>query len=182
MRKEKKVEVIENLIGLLEQYPNFYLTDIEALSASKTSELRRNCFEKDVKLVVVKNTLLKIALERTNNELFAPLFEALKGNTAVMFSENANAPAKLIKEFAKENKPADETKKAKPELKGAYVQEGIYVGAQHLEALIHIKSKEELIGDVLLALTSPIQSVVSSLESAGGTIHGLLSTLEERGA
>lgn len=182
MRKEKKVEVIENLVGLLDRYPNFYLADIEALPADKTSALRRKCFESDVKLVVVKNTLLKLALEQTNSEVFQPLYVALKGNTAVMFSENANAPAKLIKDFAKENKPTDESKKAKPELKGAYVQECVYVGAEHLETLIHIKSKEELIGDVLLALTSPIQSVVSSLESAGGTIHGLLSTLEERDA
>lgn len=180
MKKEKKSIVISELEGLVGEYPNFYLVDIESLPADKTSTLRRLCFEKGVKLMMVKNTLLREALSRRDKETFEPLFEYLKGNTAIMFCEAANAPAKLIKDFAKENKPADPEAKAKPELKAAYVQEGVYLGADKLEALVNVKSKEELIGDVLTMLDGPIQGVVSALDSAGGTIHGLLKTLEER--
>lgn len=180
MRKEVKATVVEDLKGLIEQYPNFYLTNIEALPADLTSKLRRQCFEKGIKLVMVKNTLMKIALSELNEETYEPLFEVLKGNTAVMFAETANAPARLIKEFTKENKPQDPDATAKPELKAAYVQEGIYMGAEKLEELVNVKSKEELIGDIITLLGSPIQSVVSALDSAGGTIHGLLQTLEER--
>lgn len=180
MRKEVKATVVQDLKGLIEQYPNFYLTNIEALPANLTSQLRRQCFEKGIKLVMVKNTLMRIALQEINEEAYEPLFEVLKGNTAVMFAETANAPARLIKEFAKENKPKDPDAIAKPELKAAYVQEGIYMGADKLEELVNVKSKEELIGDIITLLGSPIQNVVSALDSAGGTIHGLLQTLEER--
>lgn len=180
MKKELKNSVVAELVQLVEEYPNFYITDIEALPADKTSALRRKCFDAGIKLKVVKNTLLRIALSQINEELYAPLFETLKGNTAVMFAEVANAPARLIKDFAKENKPADESKKAKPELKSAYVQEGLYIGAEKLEELVHIKSKEELIGDIISALGSPIQTVISQLSNAGGTIHGLLDAIEEK--
>lgn len=179
MRKEDKLNVVNSLVELINEYPNFYLTDIEALPADKTSALRRACFEKGVKLVVVKNNLMKIALKQINEETFEPLFQYLKGNTAVMFAEVANAPAKLIKDFSKELKTA-EYPIVKPELKAAYVQEGLYLGAEQLEALVNVKSKEELIGDVITLLASPMQNLISSLDSAGGTIHGLLSTLEER--
>lgn len=181
MKKEKKVSVVGDLVELVEKYPNFYLVDIEALTADKTSSLRRLCFEKDVKLMMVKNTLLRIALSQKDEETFAPLFPYLKGNTAVMFAETANAPARLIKDFAKENKPADADKATKPELKAAYVQESLYLGADKLEELVNVKSKEELIGDVVSLLEGSIQGVLSALDSAGGTIHGLLQTLEERG-
>lgn len=181
MKKEKKVSVVGDLVELVEKYPNFYLVDIEALTADKTSSLRRLCFEMDVKLMMVKNTLLRIALSQKDEETFAPLFPYLKGNTAVMFAETANAPARLIKDFAKENKPADADKAAKPELKAAYVQESLYLGADKLEELVNVKSKEELIGDVVSLLEGSIQGVLSALDSAGGTIHGLLQTLEERG-
>ncbi|MDN4753280.1 50S ribosomal protein L10 [Porphyromonadaceae bacterium W3.11] len=180
MKKELKTTVVNQLVELVEQYPNFYLTDIEGLTADKTSALRKECFKSDVKLVVVKNTLMRIALSQVNDEAYSPLYDTLKGNTAVMFAETANAPAKLIKAFIKENKPEDETQKAKPELKGAYVQEGIYLGPEKLEELVTIKSKEELIGDILGMLEGPIQSVVSQLASAGGTIHGLLDAIEEK--
>ena len=167
MKKEKKVSVVGDLVELVEKYPNFYLVDIEALTADKTSSLRRLCFEKDVKLMMEKNTLLRIALSQKDEETFAPLFPYLKGNTAVMFAETANAP--------------DADKAAKPELKAAYVQESLYLGADKLEELVNVKSKEELIGDVVSLLEGSIQGVLSALDSAGGTIHGLLQTLEERG-
>lgn len=181
MNKDKKTSVVSDLVSLVEQYPNFYLVDIEALPADLTSKLRRFCFEKEVKLMMVKNSLVRIALTQIDEERFAPIFEYLKGNTAIMFAETANVPARLIKEFAKENKPKDADQKAKPELKAAYVQESLYLGSDKLEELVNVKSKEELLGDILSLLDGPIQGVVSALDSAGGTIHGLLSTLEERG-
>lgn len=181
MKKEKKTSVVSDLVSLVEKYPNFYLVDIEALPADLTSNLRRLCFQKDVKLMMVKNSLVRIALTSINEETYAPLFEYLKGNTAIMFAETANAPARIIKEFAKDNKPKDPDAVAKPELKAAYVQESLYLGADKLEELVNVKSKEELIGDVLSLLEGSIQGVVSALDAAGGTIHGLLSTLEERG-
>ncbi len=181
MNKEKKTSVVSELVSLVEKYPNFYFVDIEALPADLTSSLRRLCFEKGVKLMMVKNSLVRIALKSVNEEVYTPLFNSLKGNTAIMFAETANAPARIIKEFVKANKPADPDAVAKPELKAAYVQESIYLGAEKLEELVNVKSKEELIGDILSLLDGPIQGVVSALDSAGGTIHGLLSTLEERG-
>ena len=129
-------------------------------------------------MIVVKNTLLEIALKQVNDEAFSPLYDLLKGNTAVMFSENANMPAKVIKEFAKKNERKDGP--SKPELKGAYVQEGIYKGADQLETLLHIKSREELIAEVVALLQSPAKNVISALQSSGNTIHGVLQTLQER--
>lgn len=174
MKKEDKGIIITQLTETVKEYPNFYLTDIEALDAEKTSKLRRECFKKDVKLVVVKNNLLKKALDNVEGD-FSPLHIALKGNTAVMFSQVANAPARLIKDFTKDTKG-----EGKPQLKAAYVQESFYVGAENLEALVNIKSKNELIGDVIMLLQSPAKNVISALQSSGQTIHGLLKTLEER--
>ena len=173
MRKEDKGLIIEQLTATLKEYPNFYLTDIEAIDAEKTSKLRRECFKNEVKLVVVKNSLLKKALENIEGD-FSPLHDALKGNTAVMFSQVANAPARLIKDFTKDTKG-----EGKPQLKGAYVQESFY-GADALEQLVNIKSKKELIADVIALLESPAKNVISALQSSGQTIHGLLKTLEER--
>lgn len=174
MRKENKGAVVEQLKAYLGEYPHFYLTDIEGLDAARTADLRRVCAKQGIKLVVVKNTLLRRALSEVEVD-FAPLYEALKGNTAVMFAEVANAPAKLIKEFTKESKG-----EGKPHLKAAYAEEGIYVGREHLSYLEAIKSREELIAEVVALLESPIKNVVSSLQSAGQTIHGVLKTLEER--
>lgn len=176
MKKEDKSAIIEQLTAIVQEYPNFYLTDIEALNAAKTSALRRACFKKEVKLVVVKNTLLKKALEHADGD-FSPLDAALKGNTAVMFSHTANVPARLIQEFTKGEKDKD---KARPKLKGAYVQESFYIGAENLEALVNIKSKNELIGDVISLLQSPAKNVISALQSSGQTLVGVLKTLEER--
>ena len=175
MRKEDKGVIIEQLTELVKSYPNFYLTDIEALNAEKTSQLRKECFKNEIKLVVVKNTLLKKALANTEMD-YSPLNDVLKGNTAVMFSQVANAPARLIKEFTK-NAKKDEN--PKPALKGAYVQESFY-GADALEQLVNIKSKKELIADVIALLESPAKNVISALQSSGQTIHGLLKTLEEK--
>ncbi|RHJ91115.1 50S ribosomal protein L10 [Parabacteroides bouchesdurhonensis] len=174
MRKEDKGAIIEQLTATVKEYPNFYLTDIEALNAEKTSKLRRECFKQEVKLVVVKNSLLKKALENVDGD-FSSLHDAMKGNTAVMFSQVANAPARLIKDFTKDTKG-----EGKPQLKAAYVQESFYIGAENLEALVTIKSKNELIADVIALLESPAKNVISALQSSGQTIHGLLKTLEER--
>ncbi|MCD8177083.1 MAG: 50S ribosomal protein L10 [Tannerellaceae bacterium] len=174
MRKEDKSAIIGQLEEVLKTYPHFYLTDIEALDAEKTSKLRRECYKQEVKLVVVKNTLLKKALENVEGD-FSPLDGALKGNTAIMFSETANVPARLIKEFTKDTKG-----EGKPQLKAAYVQESFYIGAENLEALVNVKSKNELIADVIALLESPAKNVISALQSSGQTIHGVLKTLEER--
>ena len=176
MKKEDKGVIIGQLAEIIKEYPNFYLTDIEALNAVKTSKLRRECFKNEIKLVVVKNNLLKKAFDNVEGD-FSQLHIAMKGNTAVMFSQAANAPARLIKEFAKDAKKGEV---AKPELKAAYVQESFYLGAENLEALVNIKSKNELIGDVIMLLQSPAKNVISALQSSGQTIHGLLKTLEER--
>ena len=166
MKKEDKGLIIGQLTEIVKEYPNFYLTDIEALDAEKTSKLRRECFKKEIKLVVVKNNLLKKALENVEGD-FSPLQVAMKGNTAVMFSQTANAPARLIKEFTKD---AKKDAPVKPELKAAYVQESFYIGAENLEALVNIKSKNELIGDVIMLLQSPAKNVISALQSSGQTI------------
>lgn len=173
MRKEEKTQIIESLAAQLEQTPNFYLADISGLNAEVTAKLRRACFEKQIKLVVVKNTLLRKALEQkalTDAEL---LFPVLEGPSVVMFTEAANAPAKLIKEFGK--------RYGKPILKGALVQECAYVGENQLDALVSIKSREELIGDIIGLLQSPVNNVISALQSnAGGKIAGIVKTLSEK--
>ena len=171
MKKEDKTVVIKQIAATLGEYTNFYLTDIATLNASKTSSLRRECYKEDIKLVVVKNTLFKKALEQSDKD-YSALDPALKGNTAVMFSNNANSPAKLIKSFSK---GIDY-----PKLKAAYVQEGFYVGAENLDILVSIKSKNELIADVIALLQSPAKNVISALSSGGQTIHGVLKTLAER--
>ena len=171
MRKEDKTAVIEQIANTVGEYTNFYLTDIATLNAAKTSDLRRECNKQEIKLVVVKNTLFKKALEQIEGD-FSVLDPALKGNTAIMFSNNANSPAKLIKTFAKGTDI--------PKLKAAYVQEGFYIGAENLDLLVAIKSKNELIGEVIGLLQSPAKNVISALQSGGTTIHGVLKTLSEK--
>jgi large subunit ribosomal protein L10 len=173
MKKEEKSVIIDGLAERLKATPNFYLVDVSTLNAEKTSRLRRKCFEKQIKLIVVKNTLLRKALERIDFPE-TDIFNVLQGSTSVMFTEGANVPAKLIKEL---RATAD-----KPILKAAYVQESLYVGDHLLEDLVNIKSREELVGDVVALLQSPIQNVVSALQSGGQTIAGLVKTLEARAA
>ena len=158
MRKENKGTVVEQLKGYLNEYPHFYLTNIEGLDAAKTAQLRRACNKGGIKLVVAKNTLLRKALSETEVD-FATLYSALKGNTAVMFTTVANAPAKIIKDFAKDKK-----EESKLRLKAAYAETGFY-GADQLAELVAIKSKEELIADVVALLQSPIRNVLSALEN-----------------
>ena len=174
MKKEVKAQVLEAISAQIKECPNFYITDIEGLNAEQTSKLRRDCFEQNIKLTVVKNTLLHKVLKDTGNEEYELLFPALKGNTALMFTEAPAVPAKLIKKY---NKDGNE----KPALKAAFVQECAFVGADRLEELINIKSREELIGDIIALLQSPIKSVISALENAGGqTVAGLVKTLSEK--
>ena len=159
MKKELKDQVIESISALISEYPNFYITDIAGLNAGQTSKLRRCCFEQNVKLTVVKNTLFAIVLKRMNNEELNQLLPTLEGNTAIMYTETPNAPAKLIKKLLKEGFP-------KPLVKGAYVQECAFVGTDKLDELAAIKSKNELIGDIIAMLQSPAQRVLSALENA----------------
>jgi large subunit ribosomal protein L10 len=171
MKSSDKQVIINNLSEHINNYSHFYLTDISGLNAQDTSSLRRLCFDQKVKLVVVKNTLLRKAFENSEKN-FDELYDVLKGNTTVMFSEVANMPAKLIKDFSK--------KKKKPVLKAAYVQESIYLGENQLEALITVKTKEQLIGDVVALLKSPMSNLLSQLQSGGNIIHGVLETLKEK--
>ena len=171
MKKEVKDTIIVELGEKLKKYPHFYLVDLTGLDAEKTSDLRRKCFKNEIKMVVVKNALLHKAFEASDVD-FSPLYDCLKGNTAVMFCETANVPAKLIKEYVK-------AKEEIPALKGAYAEESIFVGADKLDELVAIKSKNELIADVVALLQSPIKNVVSGL-NAGGKIHGLLDAIAER--
>jgi large subunit ribosomal protein L10 len=172
MKKEDKSTIITQIATTVGEYTNFYLTDIATLNAAKTSNLRRECNKQDIKLVVVKNTLFKKALEQVKGD-YSALDVALKGNTAIMFSNNANSPAKLIKTLAKGTDI--------PKLKAAYVQESFYVGSENLDLLVTIKGKNEVIADVIALLQSPAKNVISALQSGGQTIHGVLKTLSERG-
>ncbi len=171
MRKEDKSTLVNEMVSNLNEYSHFYVTEAGGLNAEKSSKLRRECYNKEVKMVMVKNTIFRKALEQHEGE-YDELYDTLKGTTAVMFSNVGNIPAKLIKEFSKANE--------KPTLKAAYVEESLYVGADQLEALCNIKSKDELLGDVIGLLQSPMKNVVSALQSGGSTIHGLLKTLAEK--
>ena len=171
MTREEKSKVIEDLTAQLGDNTNIYLTDISGLDAGTTSNLRRACFKSGIKLAVVKNTLLSKAMDASDKD-FAELPGVLKGNTAIMLSETGNAPAKVIKEFRK--------KSDKPLLKGAFIEEAIYVGDDQLETLVNIKSREELIGDIIGLLQSPAKNVISALKSGGGTLAGIIKTLSEK--
>ena len=172
MKKEDKGQIIAQLAETIQAYPYFYLVDVTALDATATSELRRKCFKQEIKMVVVKNTLLQKALESLEGD-FSPLYGSLKGTTALFFCQTANVPARLLKEYADKKAEA-------PALKAAYAEEGFYVGADQLAALTSIKSKNEVIAEIVALLQSPAKNVVSALQSGGNTIHGVLKTLGER--
>ena len=155
MRKEDKAIIIEQIGERIKEYPHLYLVDVTGLNAEATSNLRRKCFATDVKMIVVKNTLLEKAFDNAEVD-YSALKPCLKGSTALFFSNVANAPAKLIKEFGKSGIPA---------LKGAYAEEGIYGGAEHLATLCAIKSKNEVIGDIIGLLQSPLRNILSGLEA-----------------
>ena len=174
MKKELKEQVIATIKKNIEACPNFYIVDIAGLNAEQTATLRRDCFNEGIKLTVVKNTLLHKVIKDSGNSELELLVPALKGNTALMYTEAPAVPAKLIKKY---NKAGSE----KPALKAAYVQECAFVGADKLEELINIKSREELIGQIIGMLQSPVQNVISALQNAGGqTIAGVLKTIEEK--
>jgi large subunit ribosomal protein L10 len=171
MTREEKNAIIEQLTEMLENTNILYVTDTSGLNADATSRLRRLAFNSQIKMSVVKNTLLRKAMERSSKN-FEGLFPALKGNSSIMISEVGNAPAKMIKEFRK--------KSQKPLVKGAYIEEATFIGDDQLDTLVALKSKNELIGDVIALLQSPAKNVLSALQSGGTTIAGLLKTLEER--
>ena len=173
MNKEEKVKAVEELKGQLADYKSIYLTDIAGLNAVQTSKLRRECFNSNVKLSVVKNTFLERAMSESEND-FGELKELLKGNTTIMLSAIGNSPAKVIKKFRKDGD--------KPFLKGAFVDEAIYIGDEHVEALFNLKSKEEVIGEIITLLQSPAKNVISALKSSSGKIAGLVKTLSEKPA
>ncbi|CAH8292240.1 large subunit ribosomal protein L10 [Mariniflexile fucanivorans] len=171
MTREEKSQVIEDLTAELANNAHIYVADISGLNALQTSDLRRACFKANVKLAVVKNTLLEKAMEASERD-FGNLPSILKGNTSVMYSETGNVPAKLIKTFRK--------KSEKPLLKGAFIEECVYIGDNQLDMLVDIKSKEELLGEIIGLLQSPAKNVVSALKSSGGKLAGILKTLSEK--
>lgn len=173
MRKEDKSQLIETLTEDLKAAKYLYITDISDMNVENTSKLRRLCFKREVKLVVVKNTLLHKAMEKSGKD-FGTLYDVLKGHTSIMIADQGNVPAKLIKEFRKTS--------AKPLLKGAYVEEMTFIGDNKLDALMAIKTKNELIADVIALLNSPAKNVISALQSGGQKISGVLKTLSERPA
>ena len=171
MTKEDKNQVIDQLNTRISENSNFYLTDISGLNAEESSQLRRMCFKREVSLQVVKNTLLKKALEKHDLD-FKEMYGVLKGNTSIMFTDVANSPAKIIKEFRK--------KSDKPILKAAFLDEALYLGDENLSMLSDLKSKEELIGEIILLLQSPAKNVVSSLQSGKNKLSGLIKSLSDR--
>ena len=174
MNKEQKTQEIESLKKKFESANFFYLTDSSTLTVAQVNQFRRMCFEKGIDMQVVKNTLAKKALQSFGEERgFEPLYSALEGPTAILFTENASTPAKLIEEFRKSNE--------KPVLKAAYIDTAVYSGDDQIKVLVSLKSKEDLIGDVIMLLQSPMKNVIGALKSGGNTIAGLVKALEERG-
>lgn len=172
MTREEKNKIIDSLVDRFNACSNFYIADIASLNSEKTSKLRRLCFSRKITLNVAKNTLIRQALQRIDNDSYSPLFPALKGTSAIMFCETANAPARLIKEFRKDS--------GIPALKGAFIQASVFLGDNQLEALINLKSKNELIGDIIGLLQSPAKNVIGALQSGGNKLAGIVKTLENR--
>lgn len=173
MIKEDKNQLINALTEQLKSCETLYLTDISDLDAEKSSKLRRLCFRRDVRLQVVKNTLLRIAMERSERD-FSELYDVLTGHTSLMFAESGNTPARLIQEFRKESN--------RPILKGAYVQEMVFIGDDKIDMLVNLKSKNELVADVIALLQSPMRNVLGALQSGGHILSGVLKTLSEKPA
>ncbi|MBU8891653.1 MAG: 50S ribosomal protein L10 [Bacteroidales bacterium] len=171
MKREEKDIIVNNLVDQLKGSPHFYLTDASELNAEATSLLRRKCFASEIKMIVVKNTLLKRALELTDYKV-DELYDVLKGATSIMFTQTGNGPAKLIKEFRE--------KFEKPLIKAAYVEESVYIGDDQLEALVNVKSKEELLGDLIALLQSPVKKVISQLKSGNNILAGVIETLSDK--
>jgi len=173
MKKEEKNIIINDLAGMLEKYPTVYITDTSSLTVAKTSQLRRLCFNKGVKMLVAKNKLIRKAMERTNKDAYEPMFVSLKGTSAILFSDTGNTPAKLIKEFRKGGG-------TKPVLKGAFIDMSVFIGDNQLDTLASLKSKNELVGEIIGLLQSPAKNVIGALQSSGGKLAGIVKTLSER--
>ncbi len=172
MNREEKAQYIDDLATELSSANVFYLADTSGLTVEVVNQLRRRCFQAEIQMRVVKNTLLEKAMEKVDGKDFGDLNTTLAGATSIMFSEVGNSPAKLIQEFRKKN--------AKPILKGAFINEAIYIGDNQIDALVNLKSKDEVIGEIIGLLQSPAKNVISGLKGAGGKIAGILKTLEER--
>jgi large subunit ribosomal protein L10 len=172
MRKEEKQDVVLALKETIEEYGNFYITDTANLSVAKVNDIRRKCFESDIKMQVAKNTLIRKAMEAAGGD-FSEMFNVLKGSSSIMFSKSANAPAKLIKQLRKSGD--------KPVLKAAYIDSAVFIGDNQLDALVNLKSKEELVADIIALLQSPAKNVISGLKSGGNKLAGIVKTLQERG-
>jgi len=172
MRKEEKHEVVLALTETIAEYGNFYFTDTANLSVAKVNDIRRKCFENDIKMQVAKNKLIRKAMEASEGD-FSEMFDVLKGSSSILFSKSANAPAKLIKQLRRTGD--------KPVLKAAYIDSAIFIGDNQLDALVNLKSKEELVADIIALLQSPAKNVISGLQSGGNKLAGIVKTLQERG-
>ncbi len=174
MKKEEKNKIIDSLVEGFKSCNTFYITDISNITVEKANNLRRNCFSKNIKVRVAKNSLIKKALQKIDEAAYEGLFGTLKGSTAIMFCETGNAPAKVIKEFRRKND--------RPILKSAFIDSSIFIGDNQLDSLAALKSKNELIGDIIAILQSPAKNVISALQSGGGKLAGILKTLEQKGS
>jgi large subunit ribosomal protein L10 len=172
MNKEEKYDLVLALTEQMKEFGNFYITDTSNLTVEKVNHIRRQCFESNITMKVAKNTLIKKAMENIDGD-FAPLYDVLKGSSSILFSKSATAPAKLIKQLRK--------KGDKPVLKAAYIDASIFVGDNQLDTLINLKSKEQLIGEIIGLLQSPAKNVISALQSGGNILAGVVKTLQERG-
>ncbi|GAA4096840.1 50S ribosomal protein L10 [Mucilaginibacter panaciglaebae] len=172
MNKEEKHDLVLALSEQMKEYGNFYITDTSDLTVAKINDIRRKCFDSDIKMQVAKNSLIKKAMEAADGD-YTEIYDVLKGSSSILFSKSATAPAKLIKQLRKQGD--------KPVLKAAYIDSAIFIGDNQIDALIKLKSKEQLIGEVIGLLQSPAKNVVSALQSGGNTIAGLVKTLQERG-
>ena len=172
MKKEEKHEVVLALTETIAEYGNFYITDTANLSVAKVNDIRRKCFENDIKMQVAKNKLIRKAMEASAGD-FSEIFDVLKGSSSILFSKSANAPAKLIKQLRKTGD--------KPVLKAAYIDSAVFIGDNQLDALVNLKSKEELVADIIALLQSPAKNVISGLQSGGNKLAGIVKTLQERG-
>jgi large subunit ribosomal protein L10 len=172
MRKEEKHEAVLALTETIAEYGNFYITDTANLSVAKVNDIRRKCFDNGIKMQVAKNTLIRKAMEASQGD-YSEIFDVLKGSSSILFSKSANAPAKLIKQLRKTGD--------KPVLKAAYIDSAVFIGDNQLDALVNLKSKEQLVADIIALLQSPAKNVISGLQSGGNKLAGIVKTLQERG-
>ena len=172
MRKEEKHEVVLALTETIAEYGNFYITDTANLSVAKVNDIRRKCFDNGIKMQVAKNSLIRKAMEASQGD-YSEIFDVLKGSSSILFSKSANAPAKLIKQLRKTGD--------KPLLKAAYIDSSVFIGDNQLDALVNLKSKEQLVADIIALLQSPAKNVISGLQSGGNKLAGIVKTLQERG-